>query len=451
MEAAQSLLSSIEDPLSGLNPKIPFHDDVSKDTKGDRLHLANFLKGYFHNENEPSVIALEGTWGSGKSWFLERFNYFGNLPEESVNTVILRAWNHDFCTEPFEPLFSEIYNTLKDKETHLENFQREGGAILEYLLFKAIEIKTLGILKFDEIRKKANDTVPLAKKIASDHQAYIDAVKNFKLALKSVVDETGNHLVIIVDELDRCEPHFALTMLERIKHLFGIPGVHFLIGVATESLASLISGRYGPDVDTDEYLDKFITHRVELYPISQRRFTAKDTFLGNLTKKINKQIGDISEELNITPRRIQRLLHAMQLCFRSGYFYPDDELVPIMYLLLYTKMRSPQLYERVQVTRKKVQIHPKHTIELLLFLILKGLSTESQNAYFPKILNCFQSSCNSSSVINSLNESEYHDYIGYFSGKVAVWDGGRSISDHKVSHPDVLRMFEVMRHANLKL
>ena len=43
-------------------------------------------------------------------------------------------------------------------------------------------------------------------------------------------------LVFIIDELDRCKPTFALELLEKIKHVFSIPNVHFIL--SNSSLAA---------------------------------------------------------------------------------------------------------------------------------------------------------------------------------------------------------------------
>lgn len=36
-------------------------------------------------------------------------------------------------------------------------------------------------------------------------------------------------LVVVVDELDRCRPDYALALLEVVKHFFSVPNVHFVL------------------------------------------------------------------------------------------------------------------------------------------------------------------------------------------------------------------------------
>lgn len=84
-----------------------------------------------------------------------------------------------------------------------------------------------------------------------------DLKKRFeKLAQK--VSESGKPLVIIIDELDRCRPTFAIELLEKIKHLFNIPRILFIIGIDREQLGYSIKSVYGENMNVDGYLRRFI-------------------------------------------------------------------------------------------------------------------------------------------------------------------------------------------------
>ena len=46
----------------------------------------------------------------------------------------------------------------------------------------------------------------------------------------------GNRLIIMVDELDRCKPSYAVKLLERIKHYFTNDRITFVFSVNTYEL-----------------------------------------------------------------------------------------------------------------------------------------------------------------------------------------------------------------------
>jgi DNA polymerase III delta prime subunit len=51
--------------------------------------------------------------------------------------------------------------------------------------------------------------------------------KRFQGKLKEIITVTNNKTLIIIDELDRARPDYALDLLERIKHLFSVDGLFF--------------------------------------------------------------------------------------------------------------------------------------------------------------------------------------------------------------------------------
>lgn len=86
----------------------------------------------------------------------------------------------------------------------------------------------------------------------------------FKLALSKLTGDKANPLVVIIDELDRCRPDFAVRTLERIKHLFEVENVIFVLMLNRVQLCASIRGCYGADVDADGYLRKFLLFSLQL-------------------------------------------------------------------------------------------------------------------------------------------------------------------------------------------
>ncbi len=66
-------------------------------------------------------------------------------------------------------------------------------------------------------------------------------------------------LIFMIDELDRCKPVFALQLLERIKHFFAVPNVHFVLGTHMGQLRNSVNAAYGANIDANTYLQKFIS------------------------------------------------------------------------------------------------------------------------------------------------------------------------------------------------
>ncbi len=71
-------------------------------------------------------------------------------------------------------------------------------------------------------------------------------------------------IVVLVDELDRCRPDYAIELLERIKHLFSVNGYVFVFALARDQLEKSVKHRYGEEFDASGYLERFFDFRFGL-------------------------------------------------------------------------------------------------------------------------------------------------------------------------------------------
>jgi hypothetical protein len=71
-------------------------------------------------------------------------------------------------------------------------------------------------------------------------------------------------IIILIDELDRCRPTYAIKLLEEIKHLFDVPGLVFVLAMNVEQLGHSVCGAYGSGFDGRAYLRRFIDREYRL-------------------------------------------------------------------------------------------------------------------------------------------------------------------------------------------
>lgn len=156
----------------------------------------------------------------------------------------------------------EIWETTKQYST----------TILKYTLPVGVKLVTAGMIDIDSVSDKALSD--FAGKIAQDR---IDRYENdkqtiakFKESLSSFVEELGRTgdkklpLVFFIDELDRCRPTYAVELLERIKHLFNISSIIFVLATDKEQLGHSIRALYGQQMNVDGYLRRFIDLEYQL-------------------------------------------------------------------------------------------------------------------------------------------------------------------------------------------
>ena len=101
------------------------------------------------------------------------------------------------------------------------------------------------------------------------------SVTQFRTVLRDTAvalsEANGNRpLMVMIDELDRCRPSYAVELLEVAKHLFSVDRIVFVLAVNCDQLAHSVKALYGNDFDADGYLRRFFDVDFKL-PAPERR------------------------------------------------------------------------------------------------------------------------------------------------------------------------------------
>ena len=250
---------------------------------GDRL--ANLVC----NLEDPLVIALDGPWGSGKSTFVQQ--WAGLLRKRKVPVILFDAFANDHQDDAFVALAGEITALAEAKREAAGDFlskAKKVGRVLTPLAVKVLmRAATLGLLATEDLKSLSADVQAAIKDTASDASAVTESlieerlkkakedretVEAFRKSLSQLAGQLGGPtepegrrpLVFIIDELDRCRPPFALNVLERVKHLFSVENVCFVLVAHLPQLEAVVKGSYGLGVDARTYLEKFFHLQVTL-------------------------------------------------------------------------------------------------------------------------------------------------------------------------------------------
>ncbi len=296
------------------------------------------------NIDQPLTLLLEGPWGSGKSIFMRQ--WAGLLRQRGAAVIEFDAFANDHHEDAFVALAAEIVKVARQRldqhDSPIENFSEKAKKVAVALMPMAakiaIRIGTMGLFHGEEIMDGAADVAKvLADEAANaaeravedylrttrDERQVLDAFRDClaKLAAdigmppESQSDSKASPLVFIIDELDRCRPPFALALLERIKHLFSVPGVTFVLVTNLEQLKAAVCGAYGQDTDAHLYLEKFYDLRIVLPREREGYASQKSLYATHLFKKL---------DLNVSDRETENIRHAMvtianihRLSFRS--------------------------------------------------------------------------------------------------------------------------------------
>lgn len=178
----------------------------------------------------------------------------------------------------------------------------------------------------------------IASQLAAEHARERELPKQLDALRNALTDKSKTkRVVILIDELDRCHPEYAIALLEAMKLVFGRPGYVFCLMVNADYLESIAHHRFGTKVAGERYLDKFVDLRLTLKPSDVA--TAEATRKLALTLPLAIPFGegkafsveaaaDVASKLAVPSglsfRQIKRVLEKVELALRCYRDKPLD-------------------------------------------------------------------------------------------------------------------------------
>lgn len=205
-------------------------------------------------EDNAFVLGLNAPFGQGKSTFLDMFaNY---LEYKNFRVIRINAWETEFGEEPLVSIIEALEEDLP--------YPKEIGKALDTFLIGLNQVSTkfsgIDLHKIAETIKESSVTGSSILKLYKAKKKAYEAIKE---TLRDIVTNTEKTIIILVDELDRVRPDYAVSFLEAIKHIFSIKGVCFVLAVNRKQLQASVKQLYG-EQDFERYYKRFITREIRL-------------------------------------------------------------------------------------------------------------------------------------------------------------------------------------------
>jgi len=284
------MLKKLAEPVVTI--EAPFENDVLE-RKASIEKLTHLVK----STEQPFVLSVEAPWGWGKTTFIRMWK--AHLESQGHTCFYFNAWQNDFVDDPLVAFLGEMAKHLEKEKTelggkepvkkYLNEVKRIGAGVLRKALPLAVQVATHGLLSQDAVTKAVGDlsdetdkvaefASTLAKERLDKYEAERNGIDFFRLNLEKLAQEIATKeggvspLVFFIDEMDRCRPDFAIALLERIKHLFNVPRVVFVLAVDRAQLNQSVKTLYGLESNPDGYLRRFIDLAYSLPPPTTERF-----------------------------------------------------------------------------------------------------------------------------------------------------------------------------------
>jgi Cdc6-like AAA superfamily ATPase len=315
-EAAQESLPELGARRGAVN------DEVGPE---DQLDVINYIRAFAdlieaRDTAPPLTIGVYGSWGMGKSFILDgiakelkgradasRTNRRdAQTPSDSkvsqVHVIFFNAWQYNASEVVWPGLVREIMDRI-ERETTSELFglirlrfwrnlarqvRRERGRILVVsalvlviaaFLFFALQfdirlvVGALASLGVVGITKLISDTLtePLSQWITKLFQeeeygkqiGYMSRIRDDLVFLEQRLTKQDSRILVIIDDLDRCEPSKAVEVLQAIRLLLNFDSFIVCMGIDARIITAAVEKYYEEllgeaGASGYEYLDKIV-------------------------------------------------------------------------------------------------------------------------------------------------------------------------------------------------
>ena len=365
-----------------MNDAVPSPEDIWENDRLGYEEIGRAFTKLIQSIETEKVISIEAGFGRGKTFFRRAWAKQLKHSEEVVVEVDLQQSDHS--GDPVITLLGALLDALpKDKKTNghkaLESAKKlaaiyarafarailkEGAEeILEAATDAAIDqfedldvldnlIKDVGA----EMSKVAGHLI--TSQMAAERVRKTELPQQLEILREALVEGSQKkRIVVIIDELDRCHPEYAISFLEATKLIFGRSGFVFCLMVNADYLENLARHRFGFTQEDEKYIDKFVDIRLKLDPQPGAFKAAVYELARNLPLKIPYGESDefsveraaelasiLAVDCRLSMRKTKRILLKVELALRCNAERPLD--APLLVFMAFQDEKPDIVKER---------------------------------------------------------------------------------------------------------
>ena len=324
-------------------------------------------------DRDPLTIGVFGLWGAGKSTLLNLISQ--NYKDKSeIICVTINAWMFESYEDAkiaiMESLLRELEDTVPDQEV-----KKKFRSLLKKIDFLKVGTKFVStaapiiasvasgtpiplLLNLPQNAKEIGNTIKnisdsvqdIKEKYIKDDAAKTDSVVNnvrkFREDFQSALeDEKIKRVVVLIDDLDRCQPDRIIETLEAVKLFLSVDKTTFIVAADENVIQYAIKKKY-PKIDNfDIELDKEYIEKIIQLPIQIPELSSKDIqnyllllvmqrYLKN--ENFEKLIATIEErklmirETPINFEQIEEIIKDDEDCYKDGMKSECQEVVEVI-------------------------------------------------------------------------------------------------------------------------
>lgn len=336
---------------------------IQSDSVGRNVYLNSFISA-LNSVNQNTYISIDANWGSGKTVFMKQLEYLNYCSLNTFNAPSLdstaignfqnkyavfyyNAWENDYHDDPLQSLLFSLIDKLYTDEKRKEKARSLTEAAVKSIAIEAVKVLSKGIVDIDKISDAEN---------IDDLTSNIRAVNERKQAVSDIISKIlpdGKKLLFIIDELDRCNPEFAVRLMEVAKHYYSDDSIVFVLSTNNRQLVHTVQKYYGDNFDGYGYLDKLYDLILELPKVDIKQYFQTQLKVPKDGYYVNMMPIEMSKYLDLTMREANRyysLLSFIKGRLTGGDRFDKDSVNALTHfvfvpLAIALKIRDIKLYD----------------------------------------------------------------------------------------------------------
>jgi hypothetical protein len=285
----------------------------TEDTFGFLPFVEILTKAIIDTTSLPFTVGIFGEWGTGKTSLMNLLK--DQLESKGCKAIWFNPWKYDGKEELWTALIHSILLEIYKKSPQ-KKVKDAAWALLRnvawFTLERGITSATHGIVSANDVEKMKDTMAEISKR---EHST----LNEFETGFSKVVEEylgEASRLVIFIDDLDRCIPENAITVLESLKLYLDNSRSIFVLGMDRSIIELGIKQRYGGNIllTGREYLEKIVQLPFFLPPVQFGKLQQALQSQSNTAKDYSPQIWTLLRYgLGGNPRKAKRFVNSFYM------------------------------------------------------------------------------------------------------------------------------------------
>lgn len=266
---------------------------------------ADLIKEIVEDEDyNPLTIGIFGLWGAGKSTLLNMIK--DSIDTQNVECIEINAWMFEGYEDAKTALMESLLQTIESNKKFTDKAGEEIKGLLKRVnwmklgtkavSFGAPLLASIGMANpFPLLLNVATDVLSDKNKISETicnaangldnirenylnekEKSTVENIRQFKNEFEKMLEKTEiKNLVVLIDDLDRCNPDRIIETLEAIKLFLSVKNTTFIIAADENVIQYAIKKKYPKEHDYDpeiaqEYIEKIIQLPIYIPELSSK-------------------------------------------------------------------------------------------------------------------------------------------------------------------------------------